>query len=596
MFTTLNQQWNLDAFFPGGSSSPAFASFLDRLEEDLNDVRTQLGAMTAPQSLDETAPLKRVLEIVQDIDLRAREAGSFTMCLTSEDAKDEKARLLNARTTEITSGKASLSVALNDIILQIPQDVWNEFLQDEEVRPIGFVLDERRRLMAEKLPPEQEVLANDLAIDGYHAYWDLYNTLISRVTIPYEQDGQETALSLGQAAARLSDPDRAVRQTMFDGIQNAMQEQADLFAHALNHMSGFRLNLYRQRGWDSFLKEPLDMNRMSEQTLNAMWDTISANKAPLVQFLERKAKLLGLDKLEWHDMNAPLGKTSGKVAYEDAAAFIIEQFEKFSPQMAEFARQAFENRWIEAEDRPGKLPGGYCTPFPVSKQTRIFMTYNGTSRDVDTLAHELGHSYHDHVMADMPALVIDYAMNVAETASTFAEVIVSDAALKRAESTEERIALLDSKNMRTVLYLMNVHAAFGFEKAFYTRRQQGPVSVEELSAMMEQEQRDAFCGALGGYYPTLWTSRLHHYLTDIPFYNFPYTFGFLFSTGIYARSLAEGPAFEAKYVELLRDTGRMTVEELAEKHLGVDLTQPEFWQGAIDLLMVDIEEFLRLTA
>ena len=518
------------------------------------------------------------------------------MCLTSSDSKDEKARLLNVRVTGITSANASLSVSLNDLILRMPQNVWEAFVQDDEVAPVAFVLDERRRLMAEKLPPEQEMLANELAVNGFHANWDLFNNLIARTTVRYEQDGETQELSYGQASVRLTDPDPKVRKGMFDAMTEALKEQSDLFAHTLNNIAGFRLSLNRQRGWDSFLKEPLDMCRMSEKTLNAMWDTIAANKQPLVQFMERKARLLGLEKLGWTDLNAPLGKTTSKVSFEEAAAFITEQFDKFSPRMSAFARQAFENRWIEAEDRPGKLHGGFCTSFPVSHQTRIFMTFNGTGKDVDTLAHELGHAYHDSVMVGMPALVTDYAMNVAETASTFAEMIVSDAALKRAKEKDERIALLDSNITRTILYLMSVDASFQFEKAFYTRRQQGPLSEEELTAMQVESQRNAYGDALESYFPMLWASRLHYYLTDVPFYNFPYTFGFLFSTGIYARALAEGSAFEAKYVDLLRDTGRMTVEELASKHLGVDLTQSDFWQSAIDQLMVDVEEFLRLTA
>jgi oligoendopeptidase F len=223
------------------------------------------------------------------------------------------------------------------------------------------------------------------------------------------------------------------------------------------------------------------------------------------------------------------------------------------------------------------------------------MTYSGTMDNVSTLAHELGHAYHQHVMNDMPALAQEYAMNVAETASTFAEMIVSDAALKLAEDKEEKIALLEQKIQNTVAFMMNIHARFIFETRFYEERKSGLVSVERLNELMLEAQKEAYCGMLSEYHPHFWASKLHFYITDVPFYNFPYTFGFLFSSGIYALAQAEGEEFAERYVDLLRDTGSMSVENLAAKHLNVDLSKPDFWLQAIELSLKDIEEFLELT-
>lgn len=195
------------------------------------------------------------------------------------------------------------------------------------------------------------------------------------------------------------------------------------------------------------------MNRMSEATLQAMWSAIQESKQVLVRYLDRKAKLLGVEKLDWHDVEAPIGAATKTIPYDEAAAFIIEQFRTFSPDLAEFSELAFKDGWIEAEDRPGKRPGGFCTAFPKSGQTRVFMTYSGTASNISTLAHELGHAYHQHVMNDLPALSQEYAMNVAETASTFAELIVSDQALKTATEDEEKLGLLEDKIQRSVAFL-----------------------------------------------------------------------------------------------------------------------------------------------
>jgi oligoendopeptidase F len=223
------------------------------------------------------------------------------------------------------------------------------------------------------------------------------------------------------------------------------------------------------------------------------------------------------------------------------------------------------------------------------------MTYAGNPSNVSTLAHEFGHAYHQHLMIELPPLIQKYAMNVAETASTFAEMIVVDAAVRHAADDEERIALLEDKIQQAVAYFMNIHARFIFEKNFYEERKKGLVSTAALNELMLAAQKEAYCDALAEYDPYFWANKLHFYLTTYPFYNFPYTFGYLFSLSVYARALQEGPSFADKYDALLRDTANMTVEELAKRHLGVDITKTEFWQTAVDLVIADVEEFLRLT-
>lgn len=595
MKQTLKQIWDLERIFPGGSDSQEFQVFLGQLEEEIDSLQKDISQTRVPSTVEESMKLVPMVQAIQDVQSRVYEAIAFTECLTAQDAKDEKANLLYSRAVQQYTAFSSLLIQLDRLLLQIPTDIWESFLEFAEIRAIAFPLHERRVAALEKLPPEQEMLANDLSTDGYHAWSSLYSKVVSNIVIPYEKEGKREELSVGQADNLLAHKDRAVRSQIFSEWEKAWSNAAELCAHALNHLGGYRLELYRHRGWDFVLKEPLELNRMAEETLHTMWDVISQNKELLVRYLQRKAEMLGLEKLAWYDVDAPLGKVTRKVEYEDAATTIVDEFRRFSPQMAEFAKQALENRWIEAEDRPGKRPGGFCTSFPLSKESRIFMTYSGTMENVSTLAHELGHAYHQYVMDDLPPLTQNYAMNVAETASTFAEMLVADSAVRNAPDDQEKMVLLDQKAQSSVAYLMNIHARFLFETSFYERRKQGPVSVEELNQLMIAAQKEAYVDALSDYHPHFWASKLHFYATEVPFYNFPYTFGYLFSYGIYARSLEEGAGFEQKYVALLRDTGRMRVEDLAKKHLDVDLRQPGFWQSAVDLALADIQEFLRLT-
>lgn len=587
MTAVLNQTWDLDVFFRGGSSSPELQAQLDLAERELADLMAEAGALTGRPD-DWVGFLDRFQRAVE----RFYEAASFVYCLMSQDVRDRQAVVLYGRVQQSGATVQSINSLLEGRIRTFTDAEWQALVGDSRLAPVAFALNERRQWAAIQMDTGRELLANDLAVDGYHAYDTLYRTVVGRISIPFE--GKE--LSVGQAYNRFSDPDRAVRQSLFVKWEEAWAREAEVIAHALNHLAGFRLGLYRHRGWQSMLMEPLELNRMKPETLEAMWAVVASARPSLRRFLDRKARLLGAAKLSWYDLDAPVNQVSRKVTYDEAAAFIEDQFRQFSPRMADFAAHAFRSRWLEVEDRPHKAPGGYCTAFLQSKVSRIFMTFSGDPGGVSTMAHELGHAYHNSVTFDLPYLLRNYAINVAETASTFAEMIVSSAAIRSAVSREEKVALLGSWLDNVVALLMNIHARFLFETRFYERRAKGLLSVAELNVLMEEAQRESYADGLETYHPLFWASKGHFYLTDQPFYNFPYTFGFLFSAGVYARAVAEGPAFEDRYAALLRDTGRMTTEELALRHLGADLTRPDFWEDALSVVLGDVEEFLRLTA
>ncbi|WP_090797526.1 M3 family oligoendopeptidase [Paenibacillus sp. GP183] len=591
----LSQTWDLDSFFAGGSESPALLDFLKKLKEDIAAFKGKVHMTNPPQNASDSKGLEDLVQLLQAILKNIHEADSFVSCLMADNQKDKKAVLLSGQIKTCYAEYLSSLTDFDQNLTGTKDQVWTDLLKLEAFAGIAFPLTERRALAKEKLPPEQEALINDLAIDGYHGWGDLYNTTVSQFRMPVEEDGKTVELSVGQGFNRLHTENLEERTRLFQLWEQTWADKADYCAEALNHLGGFRLQTYKHRGWTTIHKEPLEINRMSEKTLHVMWDVIDRSKDIFVEYLNRKAKLMGLEKLAWVDVDAPLGEAAQKISFDDGAKTILEQFESFSPKMAAFSKKAFERSWIEAEDRAGKRPGGFCTSFPIAGETRIFMTYGGTANNVSTLAHELGHGYHQHVMNDMPALAQQYAMNVAETASTLAEMIVSDAAVNKAATVEERIILLEDKIQRSIAFFMNIHARFIFETNFYEERRNGLVSVERLNELMVSAQKKAFKDSLSSYHPHFWAAKLHFYSTEVPFYNFPYTFGFLFSAGIYAKAQEAGPAFEDQYISLLRDTGSMTVEELARKHLGVDLTQPDFWQSAVDMAIEDVKQFMALT-
>ncbi|KAA0549323.1 M3 family oligoendopeptidase [Bacillus sp. BGMRC 2118] len=586
--STYQLTWDLDSIFNGGSESEEFRNYVQSLEQGIHAFKSSLDQLMNDHKLIE------ILHTIQPLMSQMKEAGAFISCLQAQNVNDKKAGELKGKITSLSAEFQTLLTKFDQYLVSISDDQWAEMVSEPSIQSLQFVLEERRERAAEKLDLDQESLILQLGVDGYHGWSQLYDTITGRITIPFEKEGKVEQLSVGQASNKFSDPDRNVRKSTFENWERAWEDNGDLLSQTLNHLAGYRLSVYKKRGWET-LKEPLFINRMKQETLDTMWSVIDQHKDVFVEYMNKKASILGLEKLSWYDLDAPLSSSTSTVSYQEGAEFILQHFEKFGPKMAAMTKRSFEERWIEAEDRMGKMPGGFCTSFPDQEQSRIFMTYSGTASNISTLAHELGHAFHQHVMNDLEPMNQRYAMNVAETASTFAEMIVADAAVKTAQSEEEKLALLEDKVQRSVALFMNIHARFIFEKNFYEERRDGMVSQKRLNELMENAQREAYKDALEEYHPTFWASKLHFHITGVPFYNFPYTFGYLFSLGIYARALEEGSEFEEKYIALLRDTGRMTVEELAQKHLEVDLTKPDFWEKAISLSVQDVHDFLEMT-
>lgn len=595
-----SMNWNMESVFSGGSKSKEVRQKIDHHKEQMKVFEKDVQSFDPKKRDEEFSAFRHLLKEYVEIMKGLSEISTFATGLASSDVEDAQALSLTNEITEIASQLRSIYAVLNKKIVEFPEENWKHLLETKPFSEISFVLKEERRDGKLLLSVEEEQLINALGIDGFHGWGDHYDRLVQTIQVPFKkEDGSIDMLSAGQAQNKLeSHPDAQVRHQVLEAWEKAWSAKGPLFADTLNRLAGFRLTDQKAHGIHDFLEPPLKQNRMKKETLKAMWETVSHNKEPLLKFMTRKAKLLGLTKLTYADLVAPVavGDFEAKeYSWEEAQRFILDNFQDSSPQMAALSQRAFDENWIEAEDRPGKRPGGYCADLPESAESRIFMTFSGSPNEVSTLAHELGHAFHSHVMRDMPYLNTNYAMNVAETASTFAELVVSDATIKNATSDEEKINLLNDKLSRVVSMFMDIHSRFLFEQRFYEERQNGYVSYERLNEMMLEAQKEAYGDSLSIYHPTFWASKLHFYGTSVPFYNFPYTFGFLFSTGIYAKSLEGNEEFENDYVALLRDTGSMTTEELAKKHLKVDLTQTDFWQQAIDQTYEDIGTFMELT-
>lgn len=603
MPSTYSQTWDLQSLLPH-PTTPEFQELLTKYRGDLGHLAGQSDQLPAVDgsaaAISFWVPFLAEFERVEtrSIDLRA-----LIGCYAAEDATNKTYQQLEAALSALDPQREKVLTNIDFALKAASESDFAQFIGGHaDLRKIEYFLKLHRRNAALRLPKDQELLAADLAVDGIHAWGRLYDRLSGELRITVMEKGELVEKSVGQV--RFDMPDRATRENNFHAADKAWARVEDSCADALNHLAGTRLTIYRRLGVQDHLDLPLRHNRMTRETLNAMWSAISNRKGMLLKYCEKKAKALGVERLSWFDQSAPYptSQPAGKseeIPYDQAVTEIVRTFTGFSPELGDFAQMSAERRWIEAENRSGKRQGGFCTGFPGKGESRIFMTYTNSEDSMSTLAHELGHAYHSWVLRDQPLVLQDYPMNLAETASTFAECVLAEERLAKCTSADEQIGLLDNMLSDAMAFLMNIHCRFIFENSFHRERAQGELSAGRLSELMVAAQREAYCNVLSddGYNGRFWVSKLHFYISGLPFYNFPYTFGYLLSLGAYAlANEGSGAAkdFPERYRKLLIATGCQDAEQAVQSTLGYDLTSPDFWNKSLDVVESRVNRFLKL--
>lgn len=587
--------WDLDTLFPDGSESYKLSEHLEELVVKVSQFKNKADSFHTPQDVYDVLMITEIVEYISIIKVHLSEANSFITCLLAQNPRDQKATSLQGKVGSISTSFESVVQKTQKKLASIEQSLWVELLDTDLLSNYRFILNEWRQKGRLQLPKYEENLVSGLMVDGYHAWGQFYNALVSDIKVHLPINGEVKELSVGQAINLRSHQNKEVRKESHMALEDIWTQKEELFAKILNHIAGFRLQVYKNKGTEDVLKEPLMDNRMKEETLNAMWSVVGKHKQPFTNYLYKKAEMLGETKLNSYNFWAPTSESKQKMKYKEAVDFVTENLGQFGPELETFSCQAFEKGWIESEDRPNKSAVAFCAGFPLSGESRVFMTFDGTIKNTLTLAHELGHAFHNYAMKSVQGLNKQYPLSIAETASTFSEMIILDAALEKASSTNERMFLLDEKLKRSVMNFMNIHSRFLFEKNFYEERKGGIVSSSRLNELMHEAINEGYNGSLGTIPVHSWIWTPHYYITKSPFYNFPYTFGYLFSLSIYSRARESGKEFEKEYLALLRDSGSMSVEDLVMKHLGEDITTEAFWEKGIKLCIQDAEEFMQLS-
>jgi oligoendopeptidase F len=447
-----------------------------------------------------------------------------------------------------------------------------------------------------RMEPALEDLASELLMAGGGVMHKLQGTVTSQLKVPFERDGKTETLPITVIRNLSNDPDEDVRKRAYEAELKGWESVRESVAFAMNCVKGSSVVLAKRRGLEGVLHAVLVSNRIDQKTLDALLGAMKDSFPTFRRYFRSKAKKLGKEKLAWWDLTAPVGKVDLTYLWDEASAYIVKQFAGFSDEMSALARRAFEKDWIDAEPRDGKRAGAFCMRVPKVNESRILANFDGSFDQLTTLAHELGHGYHNYCQVGLPLLRAGSPMPIAETASIFCETIVFNAALESAPA-EARLGILENQLIGASQVIVDIYSRFLFESEVVARREKAELSADDFCEIMVRAQKETYGDALDERYlhPYMWLWKPHYYSHGYNFYNFPYSFGLLFGLGVYAIYLKEGEAFIPRYKELLRSTGEGKVADLAARY-GIDVRSRRFWDESLAVIEKQVDRYCGLDA
>ncbi|MBB5038650.1 M3 family oligoendopeptidase [Prosthecobacter dejongeii] len=587
-------RWSLESWFTafGGADYIAFKADLVRDLEALKQQATALG--------QDLPAIVQVLTSYEKVGDRLGHLSAYLGCLSADDASDEAVKADEAWISTLDAENTKLRASLQSALAALPEADFERLLKDAALAGAEHAVRRMRTEGRQQMPGELEALAADLNVNGLHAWGRLYDTLSGKMVFDMTfPDGHRETVPMARRRALMSDPDRRLREASFHAGQQPWLDHADTLAAGLNGIAGTRLSLYGHRGIPHFLETPLFDGAMSRASLDAMLEAIHTHIELPRRAIRAAARLQGTPALHYFDLEAPQVKAPDEkpLTWDEACATVDRAFTTAYPALGKYFRDMLQQRWIEAQPRPGKRPGAFCTGSLLRHEERVYMTWHGTVHDMVTLAHEAGHAWHSCVLRPARSYAASYPMTLAETASNFGEMILLDGLMSDPALTPATKAyLLDQEMLRAHAYLVNIPMRYEFEKAFYAERAAGEVSVSRLRELMTAAQNQLYGDTLlpDGTDPMFWASKMHFFITGVSFYNFPYVFGYLLSQALFARFKAEGASFLPRYEAFLAATGSATCEEVARQTLGADLTDPAFWATALQAITPTLEAYEKL--
>ena len=578
----MNDVWNLSTIY-SGFDDPRFDADLKALEAGIE------GYTRLASGLDHMEPLeglKQGIALEEEISMLAGKLGLYCSLRQSANTRDTDAVSQLGRLMGICSAVAAPEAAFHEWAANLP-DLMERIQQDAVLKQYHFLFSKMQESSRYLLGSRGEEIMARMQLSGGNAWSDLQSYLTSTVPVTYRGN----TINLSTVRNLAYDTDSQVRKDAYEAEIACYDRIKDSVAFALNSIKLETISDCKLRGYKSPLLRTLKHSDMQKETLDAMLEAMDEYLPKFWQYLKAKAKALGHENgLPWYDLFAPMGATATRFTPESARNYLVEQFSGFDKELADMVARAFDEDWIDFFPRDGKTGGAFCAEVHCLEESRILTNFDGLFTDVVTLAHELGHAFHNQCIFPHRPLNRDYSMPVAETASTFNECVVMASAIEKAANKEEKLALIESQLQDVTQIICDIYSRFKFETMVFAHRESEFMNADTLCSFMEDAQKQAYGDGLDHscLHPYMWICKSHYY--GPTFYNFPYAFGGLFARGLYAQYKAEGTSFVPKYKKLLYTTPVATAEEAA-RSAGIDLTDKQFWRAALQTVADQIDAF-----
>ena len=581
----MNEVWNLDPIYLG-FQDPAFENDFAALKQAVSEFAAFIPTLADAEPLQ---GLKAGIAHQEKLMTLGSKLVEYAMLRQAANTVDPEAGSRVGQIMAALSAVAAPQALFQEWASKLP-DLMELVAQDEILTEYTFLFENMKEGSRFLLPGMGEEIMAKMSLSGGNAWSELQQFLTSTVPVTYR--GEQTNLSSIRNMAYDADP--AVRKDAYEAELHCYERIADSVAYALNSIKLETITDCELRGHESPLSRTLKEAHMSRETLDAMLGAMDEYLPKFWQYLKAKGKALGYENgLPWYELFAPMGKMAGKYTAEETRDYLVKLFSGFDQELADMVARAFDEAWIDFYPRSGKSGGAFCSEVNCLHESRILTNFDGLFTDVVTLAHELGHAFHNQCVDSHRVLNHDYSMPLAETASTFNECIIMNAAIKAAENDDEKLALIESQLQDATQVICDIYSRYRFETMVFQRRREEFMGSKELCAMMTEAQKLSYGDGLDQsiMHPYMWVCKSHYY--GPTFYNFPYAFGALFARGLYAQYERDGEAFVPKYKKLLFTTAVASAEDTA-KVADIDLTDKEFWRAALKTIADKIDLFCAL--
>ena len=581
----MNDVWNLDPLYKG-FDDPAYGADMTALKELSEKIQ---GLATQLPNMEDLQGLKQGIALQEEFSKLIGKLAGYASLRQAANTRDPEAGSRMGQVMQIYSGVAAPFAAWKDWAAKV-ENLQEVVAGDEELKDYTFLFKNLEESSKYLLSGIGEAVMAKMGMSGTDAWSDMQQYLTSTVPVSY----RGTTTNLSSIRNLAYDADAQVRKDAYEAELACYDRIKDPIAYALNSIKLETISSCQLRGYESPLDRTLKHSDMKRETLDAMLGAMDEYLPKFWQYLKAKGKALGHEKgLPWYDLFAPMGKSSTKFTAQAARDYLVTLFAEFDQELADMVAKAFDEAWIDFYPRDGKAGGAFCAGVESLGESRILTNFDGMFGDVVTLAHELGHAFHNQCIREHRPLNLDYSMPLAETASTFNECVVMASAIEKAADKDEKIALIESQLQDATQIICDIYSRYRFETMVFANREAQFMNADTLCGFMTEAQKQSYGDGLDNdvMHPYMWVCKSHYY--GPTFYNFPYAFGGLFARGLYAQYEKEGAAFVPKYKKLLYTTTIATAEDTA-KVANIDLTDKDFWRGALQTIADQIDLFCQL--